>query len=69
MVGRVATMLGPPSLVPTAYKIERCRLFYASRSLGDASDTRASLPDPVLLSSWRVDDFRSKEHRVDRLNV
>ena len=65
----VLTMLDPPSLVPTAENIERCPLFCASRSLGNAADNRASLPDVVLYSGWRVDDFRSKEHRVDWFSV
>jgi hypothetical protein len=65
----VITMLDAPSLAPTAESMERCSLFCASRSLGDAADNRASLPDVVLYSSWHVDDFRSNEHRVDRLSV
>jgi len=72
MVGPVISviaMLDTPSLVPTAENIERCPLFCTCRSLGDAADKRPSLPDPNFYSRWRVDDFRSKEHRVDWLLI
>ena len=72
MVGPVISvfaMFNTPSLVAVAQNVKPCPLFCASRSLGDAADQRASLPDVILDSSWRVHDFRSHEHRVDWLGI
>jgi hypothetical protein len=62
-------MLDTPSLVPTAENIKHFSLFYASRSLGDAAENSASALDVILYPGGCVDDFRSKEHCVDRLRI
>jgi hypothetical protein len=65
----VLTMLDAPSLVATAQGIERCPLFSAGRSFGNAGKDGTSAVDVVLDPSRRVDDFRGEEHRIDRFSI